>query len=121
MVLPLYVTASSLLSPTDIFQGYTCPTLPSGQSSSPTPSEIAFSNVTTVGLELINLLSQHDVAYSEDCLSLNVWSKPQSGEARKAVMVFIHGGAFDSGASASPALNGAGLTDQEDVVTVTIK
>jgi cholinesterase len=59
--------------------------------------------------------------HSEDCLFINVWSKPQSGEPRKAVMVFIHGGAFDSGTSSSPALNGAGLTDQEDVITVSFK
>jgi carboxylesterase type B len=36
-------------------------------------------------------------------------------------MVFIHGGAFDSGTSSSPALVGAGLTDQGDVVTVSFK
>jgi carboxylesterase type B len=40
---------------------------------------------------------------------------------KKAVMVFIHGGAFDSGTASSPALNGAGLTDQGDVVIVTLK
>jgi carboxylesterase type B len=34
---------------------------------------------------------------SEDCLTLNVWTKPQTGEKRKAVMVYIHGGSFVSG------------------------
>lgn len=61
------------------------------------------------------------MVYSEDCLNLNVWSKRQTGEKKKAVMVFIHGGAFDGGTASSPALNGAGLTDQGDVVTVTLK
>lgn len=59
--------------------------------------------------------------YSEDCLYLNVWSKPQSGERKKAVMVFIYGGAFDSGTSSSPQLNGAGLADQGDVIVVSFK
>jgi carboxylesterase type B len=36
-------------------------------------------------------------------------------------MVFIYGGAFDGGSSSISQLNGAGLTDQEDVVTVTFK
>jgi carboxylesterase type B len=66
-------------------------------------------------------LGNQNVVYSEDCLNLNVWSKPQTGEKKKAVMVFIHGGAFDSGTASLPALNGAGLTDQGDVVTVTLK
>ena len=34
---------------------------------------------------------------SEDCLTLNVWSKPQAGDAKKAVLVWIHGGAFTTG------------------------
>jgi cholinesterase len=29
---------------------------------------------------------------SEDCLTLNVWTKPQSGEKKKAVMLWIYGG-----------------------------
>lgn len=34
---------------------------------------------------------------SEDCLTLNVWTKPQTGEKKKAVMVYVHGGTFVSG------------------------
>jgi cholinesterase len=30
--------------------------------------------------------------FNEDCLTLNVWSKPHSGEKAKAVMVWIYGG-----------------------------
>lgn len=29
---------------------------------------------------------------SEDCLGLNIWTKPQSGDKSKAVMVWVHGG-----------------------------
>lgn len=59
---------------------------------------------------------------SEDCLYLNVWSKPQSGEAQKAVMVFIHGGGFTGGsASRMPVTDGSSLADQDDVIIVTLK
>jgi len=30
--------------------------------------------------------------YSEDCLHLNIWTKPQIGEKAKAVLVWIYGG-----------------------------
>ncbi|CZR55795.1 uncharacterized protein PAC_05683 [Phialocephala subalpina] len=73
---------------------------------------LAASNVTDVGLELINLISNPpDVVYSENCLYLNVWSKPQSGEQQKAVMVYIYGGGFSGGTSSMPIFNGAALAD----------
>jgi carboxylesterase type B len=28
----------------------------------------------------------------EDCLYLNIWTKPQTGEKKKAVMIWIYGG-----------------------------
>jgi carboxylesterase type B len=83
---------------------------------------LAASNVTAVGLELFNLLSNPPGAvYSEDCLYLNVWSKPQSGEPKKAVMVFIHGGGFSGGTSSTPQFNGSALAEKEDVIIVTFK
>lgn len=53
---------------------------------------------------------------SEDCLSINVW-RPQDA-ADLPVMVFIYGGAFIEGASASPLLNGAQLAASQNVVVV---
>ena len=35
---------------------------------------------------------EHPHTYSENCLSINVWTKPQTGERKKAVMVWIYGG-----------------------------
>jgi hypothetical protein len=30
--------------------------------------------------------------YDEDCLGLNIWTKPQTGEKSKAVLMWIYGG-----------------------------
>ncbi|KAF1807813.1 alpha/beta-hydrolase [Eremomyces bilateralis CBS 781.70] len=55
---------------------------------------------------------------SEDCLFINVWSKPQSGETRKAVVLYIFGGAFIGGDASASISNGAGLANNEDVIVV---
>lgn len=56
---------------------------------------------------------------SEDCLSLNVWT-PAADSNRRPVMVWIHGGAFVSGAGSTPMYQGARLVSRGDVVVVTI-
>ncbi len=56
---------------------------------------------------------------SEDCLYLNVWTPRASASARLPVIVFIHGGAFTSGAGSISIYNGAHLA-QSGVVIVTI-
>jgi carboxylesterase type B len=57
---------------------------------------------------------------SDDCLTLNVWTKPQTGEKSKAVMIWIYGGGFGSGRSSTPLYNGARLADEHDVVVVSL-
>lgn len=56
---------------------------------------------------------------SEDCLYLNVWT-PGLDDARRPVMVWIHGGGLFSGSGSSPAYDGAPLASRGDVVIVTI-
>lgn len=46
---------------------------------------------------------------SEDCLFLNVWRPPLSTAGRSPVMVFIHGGGFNSGTGNDEQFDGAGL------------
>lgn len=58
-------------------------------------------------------------AMSEDCLSLNVWT-PGLDDARRPVMVWIHGGSFLSGSGRSPWYDGSALALGGDVVIVTI-
>jgi para-nitrobenzyl esterase len=56
----------------------------------------------------------------EDCLCLNVWS-PAIGEGKKrAVMVYIHGGAYNNGSGSSPLYDGKALCRRGDVVVVTL-
>jgi para-nitrobenzyl esterase len=56
---------------------------------------------------------------SEDCLGLNVWTPAQSASAKLPVMVWIHGGGFQIGASSQSAYDGEGLAAQ-GVVLVSI-
>ena len=56
---------------------------------------------------------------SEDCLTLNIWS-PSADDARRPVMVWIHGGSFVTGSGSTPWYNGTAFATQGDVVVVTI-
>ncbi len=53
----------------------------------------------------------------EDCLVLNIWS-PAADQAKRPVMVWIHGGAFLIGSAR--LYGGAHLAEQGDIVVVTI-
>lgn len=57
---------------------------------------------------------------SEDCLRLNVWTDAAApADARRPVMVWIHGGALTRGSGATPTYDGANLV-RRGVVVVTI-
>lgn len=56
--------------------------------------------------------------YSEDCLTLNLWTKNDETE-NKPVVVYIHGGAFVAGGSSCEVYNGEYLASQ-DVVFVSV-
>lgn len=51
---------------------------------------------------------------SEDCLYLNVWTKPELSDA--PVIVYIHGGAFFVGAASMPLYSGEHLAEHDVVV-----
>lgn len=53
--------------------------------------------VTDAGRRLLGAITAPGIPVSEDCLSLNIWTKPQTGDKRKAVLVWIHGGSYVSG------------------------
>lgn len=55
---------------------------------------------------------------SEDCLFLNVWTPSLQGQ--RPVLVYIHGGAYNTGSGSSPVTNGASLAAHGDVVVITL-
>lgn len=67
---------------------------------------------------LTNLAGGSSMA--EDCLKINVWSKPQTGEKKKAVLLWVYGGGFVTGSAASASYNGARFAADQDVVVVSI-
>lgn len=58
-------------------------------------------------------------AMDEACLSLNVFT-PAADGARRPVLVYVHAGAFVSGAGSGATQDGARLAAEEDVVVVGI-
>ncbi|KAF9693294.1 hypothetical protein EKO04_008897 [Ascochyta lentis] len=58
---------------------------------------------------------------SEDCLTLNIWAPTKGNPAEPLpVMIWIHGGGFTSGGSASPYKYGDRLAKDQNVIVVAI-
>lgn len=57
---------------------------------------------------------------SEDCLVLNVWTAGLNDGGKRPVMVWLHGGGFNSGSGGSIRYDGTNLADRQDVVVVTL-
>ena len=63
-----------------------------------------------------DLLARPEEAMDENCLFLNILT-PRLDDGARPVLVYVHGGGFDSGTGA-PALMGTRLAREEDVVVV---
>ncbi|HET6303159.1 MAG TPA: carboxylesterase family protein, partial [Myxococcota bacterium] len=69
---------------------------------------------------VMRMLGGHDeLRWSEECLTLNVWT-PAADRGRRPVLVWIHGGAFTTGSGGFPIYDGSSLARRGDVVVVTI-
>jgi para-nitrobenzyl esterase len=68
---------------------------------------------------LSKIMGESQPPNSEDSLYLNVWT-PGCDDARRPVMVWIHGGAFMWGAGDTPWYDGTKFAIHGDVVVVTI-
>lgn len=102
-------------------KGHACPSNP-GERFSDIIADPTKWNLTKSAIQVVtSILSQTTDTFSEDCLTLNVWTKPQVGEKKKAVMIWIHGGTFINGASSSVGYNGQHLANDEDVIVVSLK
>lgn len=56
----------------------------------------------------------------EDCLNINVWTPGPDRSKKRAVMVWIHGGAYAVGSGSMSVYNGANLARRGDIVVVNI-
>lgn len=57
---------------------------------------------------------------SEDCLFLNVWTPEARPGGNRPVMLYLHGGAYNTGSGSAPLYDGARLAARGDVVVITI-
>ncbi|CAB3737571.1 Para-nitrobenzyl esterase [Achromobacter deleyi] len=64
-------------------------------------------------------MGDFDAPQSEDCLHLTVWT-PAADARRRPVVVWLHGGAWQSGAGALDWYDGARLAGRGDVVVVAV-
>lgn len=69
--------------------------------------------------QLAALMGTSGGPVGEDCLSLNVWT-PGCDDAKRPVMVWIHGGAFVTGAGSVGLYNGRHLAQAGNCVIVTV-
>jgi para-nitrobenzyl esterase len=65
------------------------------------------------------MFTAREAETGDDCLNLNVWT-PGLDNARRPVMIWIHGGGYRTGAGSSPMYDGARLAKRGDTVVVTI-
>ena len=58
----------------------------------------------------------------EDCLYLNIWKADEKGTQKKPVMVWIHGGAYELGATPEPREEGTSFVQENpDIILVSIE
>ena len=58
--------------------------------------------------------------FGEDCLVLNVWTPGVNDNAKRPVMVYVHGGGFIAGASSAAGIDGTNLAKRGDVVVISL-
>jgi para-nitrobenzyl esterase len=68
---------------------------------------------------LAHVMGDFERPQSEDCLTLTVWT-PAADTTKRPVLVWIHGGAFSSGAGSLPWYSGEQFAGQDDIVVVSI-
>jgi len=68
---------------------------------------------------LAHVMGDVERPQSDDCLTLNIWTPAPDG-GKRPVMVWIHGGAFSSGAGSLPWYSGERFARNGDVVAVSI-
>ena len=71
-------------------------------------------------MAFLHTLSGDEPAQGEDCLVLNVWTDSIERGRKRAVMVWLHGGAYTTGSGAWSLYDGTDLATRGDAVVVTV-
>ena len=66
---------------------------------------------------LASVMGDFELPYNENCLTLNIWT-PEADNGKRPVIVWIHGGAFVSGAGSLPWYDGTSFSRDQGVVLV---
>ncbi|RFB05985.1 carboxylesterase/lipase family protein [Parvularcula marina] len=61
-----------------------------------------------------------DRQWDEDCLFLNVWTPGIRDGAKRPIMVYFHGGAYNSGSGSAELYDGRRLAETHDVIVITV-
>jgi len=141
---PLVETAAGKLQGTEIdginvFKGvpYGAPPVGAARFKAPQPTAkwagikeaLKYGNAAPQGASLIRVpaatrppgisLEGEGATYAEDCLYLNVWT-PGLDNAKRPVLVWLHGGGFATGSGGSALYDGTNMARTQDVVVLTI-
>jgi para-nitrobenzyl esterase len=100
--------------------GPTAPQLSPAEAGGSQPADAASAARMAEFRAFIGGLAGEEPAQGEDCLVLNVWTKALDTSTSRAVMVWVHGGAFTSGSGSWPLYDGTPLAARGDAVVVTI-
>jgi para-nitrobenzyl esterase len=100
--------------------GPTAPQIGHAEMGGSAPAEGPVADRMAMFAEFLHGLAGDEPAHDEDCLVLNVWTAALDTDRSRAVMVWIHGGAFDTGSGSWPLYDGVALASRDDAVLVTI-
>lgn len=100
--------------------GPTAPQIGHAEAGGGQPGDDAAAGRMAEFAKFIHGLAGDEPAQSEDCLVLNVWTAGLDTNKSRAVMVWLHGGAFETGSGSWPLYEGTPLAQRDDVVFVTV-
>ncbi len=82
-------------------------------------TEFGTASVQLTGGPMTHVFGAGHLPVGEDCLTLNVWT-PGLDDARRPVLVWIHGGAFRMGTGGAPMYDGTRISRAGDLVVVSL-